>query len=69
MDSAIYFPLYVVAISGDGKSRAVYYLSADLQEPDIFEPRVPLSSEARRAGWQGFNYRISHIRERMIRLA
>jgi type II restriction enzyme len=67
MDSAIYFPLYVVAISGDGKSRAVYYLSADLQ--DIFEPRAPLSSEARRAGWQGFNYRISHIRERMIRLA
>ena len=68
MDSAIYFPLYIVTISRDAKKHAIYYLSADLQEPEIFEPRTPLGAEARRAGWQGFNYRISHIRERVIRL-
>lgn len=69
MESAIYFPLYVVALTSGAKSKAIYYLSSDLQEPEIFEPRNPLGQSARRAGWQGFNYRISHIRERMIRLA
>jgi len=42
MDAAIYFPLYVVALTADAKKHAIYYLSADLQEPDIFEPRNPL---------------------------
>ena len=69
MDAGIYFPLYIVAISKDAKSQAIYYLSADLQEPDIFQPRNPLGPTARRAGWQGFNYRLAHIRERLVRLA
>jgi hypothetical protein len=68
MDAAIYFPLYIVAFAKLGRGRAIYYLSADLQEPDIFEPRKALGPNARRAGWQGFNYRLSHIRERLIRL-
>lgn len=68
MESAIYFPLYVVTVGPNAKKYAIYYLSADLQEPDIFEPRNPLGSNAKRAGWQGFNYRISHIRDRVIRL-
>lgn len=68
MDSAIYFPLYIVALAKAGPTSAIYFLSADLQEPHIFEPRNPLSSTARRAGWQGFNYRLTNIRERLVRL-
>ena len=69
MDSAIYFPLYVVAFAKRGKTKAIYYLSADLQEPEIFQPRSPLRSNARRAGWQGFTYRLTGIRDRLVRLA
>lgn len=68
MDAAIYFPLYIVALAKEGKARAIYYLSADLQESHIFEPRKALSNIARRAGWQGFNYRLTHIRDRLVRL-
>lgn len=67
--SADYFPLYIVAFAKEGKSKAIYYLSADLQEPEIFEPRKPLSATAKRAGWQGFNYRLTHIRNRLVRLS
>lgn len=69
MDAGIYFPLYIVALGKDGKSQAIYYLSADLQESDIFQPRNPLGPNARRAGWQGFNYRLAHIRDRLVRVA
>jgi len=69
MEAGIYFPLYIVALSKDGKSHAIYYLSADLQESDIFEARKPLGPNARRAGWQGFNYRLAHIRDRLVRLS
>lgn len=69
MDAAIYFPLYIVALERQGNGSAIYYLSADLQEPHIFEPRNPLSATARRAGWQGFNYRLTNIRERLVRLS
>jgi hypothetical protein len=68
MDSAIYFPLYVVALGRHDRSHAIYYLSADLQDPHIFEARTPLGPNARRAGWQGFTYRLADIRERLIRL-
>jgi len=33
---------------------AIWPNVTDLQEPDMFKPRSPLSSTARRAGWQGF---------------
>lgn len=69
MESAIYFPLYVVAFAKKGSKRAIYYLSADLQEPGIFQSRSPLGPNARRVGWQGFIYRLEHVRDRLIRLA
>ena len=69
MDSSIYFPLYVVAFAKHGRKRAIYYLSADLQEPEIFQPRSPLAAGARRAGWQGFIYRLTDIRDRLVRLS
>lgn len=68
MSAGIYFPLYIVALSPDAKARAIYYLSADLQDPCIFEPRKPLGPNARKAGWQGFRYRLSDIRDRLVRL-
>ena len=60
MDAGIYFPLFIVLLN-EKKKTAIYYLSADLQPPDMFEPRKPLSSKAKRAGWQGFKYDLSKV--------
>lgn len=59
MDAAIYFPLYIVLVRG--KAFSIYYLSADLQKPEMFIMRNPLSETAKRAGWQGFMYDLSQI--------
>lgn len=66
MASGIYFPLFLVL--KNGKSCATYYLSADLQPPYLFEPRAPLSRQARRAGWKGFVYRVDRVQDRFVRL-
>lgn len=66
MDAAIYFPLFLVLING--RSSAVYYLSADLQRPEIFVPRKALSAAARRAGWQGFLYDLKPVKSALVRL-
>jgi hypothetical protein len=68
MDSAIYFLLFLV-LAGDRPSKfAIYYLSADLQKPDLFKPRSPLSQTARRAGWQGFVYDTASASADFVRL-
>jgi type II restriction enzyme len=66
MASGVYFPLFLVLVSETGN--AIYYLSADLQTPEMFKERPPLSSTARRAGWQGFHYDLSGVRDRIVRL-
>jgi len=66
MEAGIYFPLYLVLING--KNYSVFYLAADLQSKDIFIPRKPLSASAKRAGWQGFMYNISKIKNHFVRL-
>ena len=66
MKAGIYFPLFIVLFTN--KKKAVYYLPADLQVEDMFEKRKELSPNAKRAGWQGFNYKIKNHKERMIRL-
>ncbi len=69
MDAAIYFPLFIVLVlESDHTAFSIYYLSADLQEPDMFLPRKPLSSTARRAGWQGFYYDMEVVRESLVNL-
>ncbi|MGE5538065.1 MAG: DpnI domain-containing protein [Gemmatimonas sp.] len=68
MDAAIYFPLYLVLVANRPLSYAIYFLAADLQEPSIFVPRKPLSVRARRAGWQGFLYDLTRIKQRFVRL-
>ena len=60
MDAAIFSPLFLVLRSPIGK--AIYYLSTDFQNPELFVPRKPLSQQARRAGWQGFSYDLSSIK-------
>lgn len=64
MAAGIYFPLFLVLVSG--KKFAIYYLSADLQQPELFVARKPLSENARRAGWQGFYYDLSKVQEGAI---
>jgi type II restriction enzyme len=58
MDAGIYFPLFIVVASPDRSAHAVYYLPADLQQPQMFEQRRPLRATARRAGWVGYRLRL-----------
>ena len=66
MEAAIYFPLFLVLVAG--KKYSVFYLSADLQKPEMFKARKPLSADARRAGWQGFIYDLSATKDSFVRL-
>jgi len=66
MEAGIYFPLFLVLVSN--RKRAIYYLSADLQTASLFEPRTALSANARRAGWQGFIYRLDRLKGGLVRL-
>ena len=66
MNEGIYFPLYLILVNQNNYS--IFYLSEDNQSEEIFIPRKPLSSKARRAGWQGFMYDISKIKNDFIRL-
>jgi len=59
MAAGIYFPLFIVLVSG--KKFAIYYLPADLQRPELFVARKPLSENAKRAGWQGFYYDLTKL--------
>ena len=67
MNSGIYYPLFLVLVR-TSRSLACHYLAADLQSPDIFSPRNPLSFTARRAGWQGFTYVLKHKKHAFVRL-
>jgi hypothetical protein len=66
MASAIYFPLFLVLVAGS--KCAIYYLPADLQKPDMFKPRKPLSENARRANWQGFVYNLKGSERLFVKL-
>lgn len=68
MEAAIYFPLFLVLVKDGGREYAIYFLSADLQKPEMFVPRAPLSASARRAGWQGFIYNLDDFKNRFVRL-
>lgn len=60
MEAGIYIPLFLVLVNSN-KDFSIYYLSADLQQQGMFIPRKPLSSNAKRKGWQGFYYDMSLI--------
>jgi len=61
LDSAIYMPLFIVLYNSEDEY-GIYYLSADLQVPELFVPRNPLRKTAKRAGWQGFNYDLTQLK-------
>ena len=66
MDAGIYFPLFLVLVTPKQDLFSIHYLSADLQSEDLFEVRKPLSVNAGRAGWQGFNYDLEAAGPRLI---
>jgi type II restriction enzyme len=68
MESGIYFPLFLVLVKENFKKYSVFYLSADLQKPEMFIVRKPLSNNAKRAGWQGFYYDGQIMKNRMTRI-
>lgn len=68
MQSGIYFPLFLVLATAGRASHAIYYLSADLQRPEMFKKRNPLSPTARRAGWTGFHYDTSLVNDAFVRI-
>jgi hypothetical protein len=68
MASSIYFPLFLVLIGELPHRYSIFYLSADLQTPNLFKARSPLSAKARRAGWQGFVYNLRPAQDRFVRL-
>lgn len=61
LDSCIYMPLFIVLFKSKTEF-GIYYLSADLQNPELFVPRKPLKETAKRAGWQGFIYDLSRLK-------
>jgi Dam-replacing family len=58
MAAGIYFPLFIVVANAERSVHAVYYLPADLQQPEMFQQRRPLRATARRAGWVGYRLRL-----------
>jgi type II restriction enzyme len=58
MEAGIYFPLFIVQIN-DHRKHSIFYLTADMQTPDMFVARRPLSITAKRSGWQGFIYNLT----------
>lgn len=69
MAAGIFFPLFIVLMPGRSKGSAhIYYLSADMQTNEMFVPRTPLSSTARRAGWQGYMIDLSKAIAQPVRL-
>lgn len=64
MKAGIYFPLFIVL--RNGTKSAVYYLPTEFQLPKMFKKRNPLSSSAKRAGWQGFTYNLGILSEHAV---
>ncbi len=50
------------------KKYSVFYLSSDLQTEEMFIKRKPLSSSAKRAGWQGYYFDGEIMKDLVTRL-
>lgn len=63
MEAGIYFSLYIVLLEkSNPKNYTIHFLPAELQEPEMFVSRNPLSETAKRKGWQGFNYDLRKVK-------
>lgn len=69
MTAGIYFPLYIVVVNPNRRERAIYYLPADFQSPQMFQQRKALGPTARRAGWTGYQLRLDLAQHPPVRLA
>ena len=68
MNAGIYFSLFIVLADSPGMM-SIFFLPRDLQVPDMFVPRKPLSAAAKRAGWQGYMIDLSRALGRPARYA
>ena len=61
--AGIFQPLYVAGFDATGVLLRIDFVPAHILQsaPEVFEPRTPLSATARRAGWQGFTYRLDRL--------
>ena len=66
MDAGIYVPLFLVLVAPEPKTYSIFYLPANLQKPEMFQPRPPLPQSAQRPGWQGFMYNLE-LKDRFVR--
>lgn len=67
MNAGIYFPLFLVLKNDKKNAESIHYLSADLQNNEIFKRRKnPLSKDAKRAGWLGFDYDLQSVKDRFV---
>ena len=59
----IFQSLFVVGFDSAARLVRIDYVPSHILQatPAVFEPRAPLSSTARRAGWQGFVYDLSRL--------
>jgi hypothetical protein len=62
-----YPPLFIVQVNDNMTEYSVYFLDATQQDLGIYKPRNPLGPNARRAGWRGFFYNLSTVKERLLR--
>jgi hypothetical protein len=67
MNAGIYFPLFLVLVT-PRRECSCYYLAADLQSPEIFKERRPLSGTARRSGWQAFTFVLREKKDAFVRV-
>ncbi len=68
MDAGIYTSLFVVLRSKSDKNYSIFFLPSELQVPEMFVARKPLSGNAKRAGWQGFLIDTTLVADRFVRL-
>jgi hypothetical protein len=63
MIAGIFHGLYLVGFSINKKLVRIDYIPAHVLQasPRVFEPRKPLKSTAKRAGWTGFTYNLSEL--------
>lgn len=61
--AGIYQPLYIVGFDTKQRLLSIDYVPSHILQasPAVFEPRAPLKATAKRAGWKGFNYRLSAL--------
>lgn len=70
MDAGIYFSLFIVTVSKPNpRMHAIYFLPSELQTPEMFVMRAPLSATAVRAGWQGYMIDVGKALGAPVRVA